>query len=409
MAGTTATEPSRRQRVLFFAEAVTLAHVARPLVLAAGLPPQEHECVVACHSRYERFVHSERWTHTHLDSIPGEQFVRALAQGSPVYDTPTLRRYVQEDLALIERHRPDVVVGDFRLSLSVSARLAGVPYATVTNAYWSPHYARPGFPLPVLPMTRFMPIMLARQLFRLAQPVAFAMHCRPVNQLRREHGLPSLGHDLRRVYTDADLTLYADDEALFPTRGRPATHHYLGPLLWSPPVPLPAWWNTLPADHPVVYVTLGSSGDPALAARVVDALAALDVTVIVAMAGAAARPAPAPNVFVADYLPGLEAARRACLVVCNGGSMTTQQALAAGVPVLGIASNMDQFLNMGALEAAGLGVCLRADRCGARAVAETAGRLIAKGRARVGATGSATGWPGGRPPGWPAPPPSAAG
>jgi UDP:flavonoid glycosyltransferase YjiC (YdhE family) len=68
------------------------------------------------------------------------------------------------------------------------------------------------------------------------------------------------------------------------------------------------------------------------------------------------------NTYIADYLPGLEAAARAKLVICNGGSLTCQQALAVGVPVLGIASNMDQFLNMEALTKAGLARMLRADR-----------------------------------------------
>jgi UDP:flavonoid glycosyltransferase YjiC (YdhE family) len=63
---------------------------------------------------------------------------------------------------------------------------------------------------------------------------------------------------------------------------------------------------------------------------------------------------------VADYLPGDAATARASLVICNGGSLTTQQALAAGKPVLGIASNMDQHLNMGALCRAGAGELLRA-------------------------------------------------
>jgi len=49
-------------------------------------------------------------------------------------------------------------------------------------------------------------------------------------------------------------------------------------------------------------------------------------------------------------------------VICNGGSPTSHQALAAGVPVLGLPSNLDQFLNMQAVEASGAGVLLRADR-----------------------------------------------
>ena len=49
-----------------------------------------------------------------------------------------------------------------------------------------------------------------------------------------------------------------------------------------------------------------------------------------------------------DYLPGIDAAARFNLVICNDGNPTAQGALAAGVPVLEIACNMDQFLNMAA-------------------------------------------------------------
>ncbi len=49
-------------------------------------------------------------------------------------------------------------------------------------------------------------------------------------------------------------------------------------------------------------------------------------------------------------------------MLCNGGSPTSQQALAAGVPLIGIASNLDQFLNMHGVVAAGAGALLRADR-----------------------------------------------
>jgi UDP:flavonoid glycosyltransferase YjiC (YdhE family) len=68
------------------------------------------------------------------------------------------------------------------------------------------------------------------------------------------------------------------------------------------------------------------------------------------------------NIHVADYLPGMKAAARADLVVCNGGSPTTQQALAAGVPVLGLPSNLDQHLNMRALERSGVGLLVRSEQ-----------------------------------------------
>ena len=45
-----------------------------------------------------------------------------------------------------------------------------------------------------------------------------------------------------------------------PTYDRPANHQYLGPVLWSPAVELPGWWDSLPTDRPIVYATLGTSG-----------------------------------------------------------------------------------------------------------------------------------------------------
>ena len=92
------------------------------------------------------------------------------------------------------------------------------------------------------------------------------------------------------------------------------------------------------------------------------ALAELPITVIAATAGKIDRTEVPANAFVADYLPLDLAVQRASLVICNGGSLTTYQALAAGVPVLGICSNMDQLLNMDAIERLGAGMTLRAAR-----------------------------------------------
>ena len=305
----------------------------------------------------------------------GAGILDALAHGRPLYDTATLRRYVTDDLGVLKSIRPDLVVGDFRLSLSVSARVAGIPYATITSAYWSP-YARQRFPLPEHPLVGLLGVTGAQFMFDLLRPFVFAYHTRPMNRVRREFGLPSLGPDLRRVYTDADLVLYADPPELVPINGLPPNHRYLGPVLWSPTVDPPEWWETLPNDKPIIYVTMGSSGSGQLLAKVLEALSEIDCYAIVATAGYALGGPSPPNAFVTDYLSGSEATRLASLVVCNGGSPTSHQALAAGVPVLGIAGNMDQHLNMLGIGLTGAGLLLRSDRASKPAIAEAAQRLL---------------------------------
>ena len=69
---------------------------------------------------------------------------------------------------------------------------------------------------------------------------------------------------------------------------------------------------------------------------------------------------PPSNVHVARYLPLDVVAARCKLVICNGGSLTTYGAFVANAPVLGVCTNLDQLLNMQAVERLGAGISLRA-------------------------------------------------
>jgi UDP:flavonoid glycosyltransferase YjiC (YdhE family) len=350
-----------KRKVLFVAEGATLAHVARPWVLARALDPAHFDVTFARPTAYAWLTTDEPVHTRELWCQDPAIFALRLERGQPLYDLQTLVRYVGDDLALLDSEQPDVVIGDFRLSLSVSARLRRIPYITLCDAYWSPE--RPlRAPLPVLGFTRFIPIPLAALVFRSVAGIALRMHALPMERLRRRYGLASLGFDLRRCYTDADLRLFANFPALFPDVRTSPGADFIGPIAWSP-----AARDDLDfldrEGPPLIYVTMGSSGDPAVLATLLPILEASDRRIAIATAG---RPVPAlrpsNRTFMFDYLPGDLVCRHARLVICNGGSPTTNQALAHGVPVLGIARNMDQFLNMQAISDFGAGLLVRADR-----------------------------------------------
>ncbi len=376
--------------VLLVAEAVTLAHFARIVTLAKALDPDRYEVVVASDPRYASLEKPLGCAFHCLRSVPSEEFEKALARGRPLYSAAALTRYVEDDLALLDRVRPDLVVGDFRLSLAVSAPLSHIPYAAVVNAYWSP-YADIAYPVPDLPMTRMLGVALAQRLFNMVRPLAFALHARPLNRVRRRYGLPPLGSDLRNVYTWGDYTLYADIEEMVPTHDLPDNHRFLGPVLWSTKTRLPEWWRELPEDKPVVFLTLGSSGRADLLPMALAALSQFQVSVVVATAGKVELPDVPAHVHVADYLPVDIASRRARVVISNGGSLTAYQALASGVPVIGVCSNMDQLLNMNAVARVGAGIALRAQHVSERALAEAVAAILdrpsyAEAARRVGHT-----------------------
>jgi UDP:flavonoid glycosyltransferase YjiC (YdhE family) len=363
---------ARRVRVLFIAEAVTLAHVVRPFVLARSLDPSRYEVHFACDPRFNELLGPLPFPHHPIYTIDSELFLKILDLGAQFYSTQRLRDYVETDGKLLAEIAPDLVVGDLRWSLSVSARVAGIPYVAIANGYWSPYVRRQSqrrIPIPDTLWTRLFGVTVTKLLVTLQGPWIFGGQCLPLNGIRRRHGLASLGWNLWRAFTDGDLTLYVDVPDLFPTDNLPANHQFLGPALWSPVGERPAWWDSVPTDRPTVYVSLGTSGRRNLLQVVLDALADLPVTVIAATANRSDLTKVPANAFVSGYLPGEAAAARSAVVICNGGSLATQQALAAGVPVIGLAGNLDQHLNMEAIERAGAGILLRTERLKSRRVA----------------------------------------
>ncbi|MEO7862715.1 MAG: glycosyltransferase [Nitrospirales bacterium] len=370
-----------RTRVLFFVESVTLAHPARAVTLAQSLDPARYEVHLVCDPRYLGLFDELGFPVRPIRSIKSSVFQNRLANGDPLYTTADLREYVQEDLRVLTECEPDLVVGDFRLSLSISARLAGTPYVTVTNAHWSP-YARPHFLVPEVPITERFGPRLAQALFNLIRPVVFAQHANALNKVRREYGFPAVGYDLAHMFSEADYTLYADLPLLIPTLNLPSHHHYIGPVVWSF-AKRPYWWSSLRENTRTAYVTMGTSGRTSVAQMVADSLIGMGWQVLMATADDSTIARVKDQMYIANYLPGMVAARRADLVVCNGGSATVYQALAAGTPVLGIPMNLDQYLMMDYVRRFGAGEMIRAGVSTTELITRTVRRMVESPRYKI--------------------------
>lgn len=370
-----------RRRVLFVAENVSLAQVVRLRVLAGSLDPRRYEVAFAC-SAFDPLIFDGTGFARHaIQSIGAAEMHRRMAWGRRLYGRRTLAGYVREDLALLERVQPDLVVGDLRLSLLIAAPKLGVPHAALINAYWSPLAERARFPVPVHPLVRLLgPRRVAPHVDK-AMPFVLDHFASPVNALRKRYGLPAIG-GLLEVLTGADHTLFPDVPELVPLRASPGpTQCFLGPVLWSPDVPLPREIDG-ERSPPLVYVTLGSSGDVRLIDALLAALGRLPVRALLATAGRF-DPARLPrNVLATRYAPGAEAARRAALVICNGGSSTGYQALYEGAPVLGLPFNFDQSLSMQAIERAGAGIAVLPHEASADRLMFAITALLSDGRYR---------------------------
>src|SRR5438874_2092299 len=77
---------SPRPRILFFAEAVTLAHVARPFALMQTLDPCEYEACLACDPRYDWLLNETPHARRPIHSISTDRFLSAVDKGAPFTD-----------------------------------------------------------------------------------------------------------------------------------------------------------------------------------------------------------------------------------------------------------------------------------------------------------------------------------
>jgi len=364
--------------ILFIGEAVSLAHVARPLVLAQSLDPQQYDIHFACDARYQSLIsaspHIHYWP---IRSIPSETFVKAADRGGFVLQKKDIESYVSQELALFRKVLPSLVISDFRHTVSISAELSHITYATLANIHWSPYRIMEFNPVPKLPM-RSIETRILDKLMPWKQQSATASF----NSIREKYGLGLL-KNYCDLATRGDYTLYTEPPGFIQTMPMPNHHLFLGPILWSPDSPKPSWWQTWNPKLPLIYVTLGSTGVAKRLLEIVRVLREFPVTIVVATAGRAQLKNMPQNVYAADYLPGMEICRLASVVVCNGGSATAYQALSQGTPVVGIWSNIDQYLTMMTIERAGAGLCSSASSDDTQKIQDSISTVLQDSRYRA--------------------------
>ena len=344
-------------RVVMFPDGNFLAHVSRLLEIARVLR-RDFACDVrfAGDGPFMGLPRDARFPVDPCYTVPRDDTL-ALARRAtvvdPVWWSRVVQRSIRSDVDTIARHRPDAVVGDMHWSLHAAARDACVPYVSVVNAAWTRYLDHRLDALDGHVLTRALGRRAAARVMPFARTALLWYWAWPykAHHWRRAARAPATLADVM----EGDLTLFPDVPGLAPVTGCPPTAGYVGPILWEPPTPAPEWLDHLDPNR-TIYVSAGSTGtrelfDLAIAAfggrryDVVMAAGELDVAV----------PASAANIRLARYVPGLAVMRRSAISINHGGNGTVYQALACGVPIVGIPSHVDQQLQLQLCERAGVG------------------------------------------------------
>jgi UDP:flavonoid glycosyltransferase YjiC (YdhE family)/nucleoside-diphosphate-sugar epimerase len=352
-----------KKRILFIAESVTLAHVLRTFQLAKNLSCENYEVFFATSSKPE-FIqdHLLQFHWIQLKSnIDSTYFAKCLDMGRLPFTETLLKSQIQEDIQLIQSLRPDVVVGDFRLSLSISARRCKTPYFNISNITWSP-FALQEEVIPDIQWKRRLGPLLSKKIFQFLKFQTYKKYVKPFLLLANEFGVQNKWNHLLDIYADGDRLLIADLPDLVTLKEVPQNYVFCGPINYSIPIKNNLETTYQKKNLPLICINLGSSGPHHVLEKLIQYLSEFPCQVILSTAGKKWTSFIPSNCQIVPFIDLEQAAKNSDIVICSGGSASAYPCLSQGTPLLTIPSNLDQCLSSQAFVNKGVAIEIRPEQ-----------------------------------------------
>lgn len=324
---------------LLIPSAIGLSHSVRMILVATELMKCGAEVAFASKDSdmIQRYIELEsfRTTDVFLTDFTSNIFT--------AYTTDLIRQCVEDELQVIQRFQPDVIIGDMRLTAAISSRLAGIPYISVVNGYMTDYFN----PVDAMLSKGGLKYRTATFAGKIIQSIQKYKLATPFRTVARHYGI----RDLESLYDflRGDLTLIADLPGFCPLDNLPASFRYVGPLIWEGVnETVPDYLLDRDRSKPLIYATTGNTGQEEFIDLVVDAFGHDNAYDVVLTTGAFIDPGRVPkctNIHVERFIPGSKVMEQCQAVIHCGGNGTTYQALAQGVPAVVVPFNNDQRIN----------------------------------------------------------------
>lgn len=345
------------KRILVMPDGNWLSHTSRPFEIAKLLRKMGHELIFASDGEYMKLPRDAGFPVLPIVTINPNRVLACSRNGRVNwYDHTLIQKCVSAELRLFDQVQPDIVLTDFRLPLSTSCEIAGIPLAVTLNAAWTNYYTVRVNPPEHLAITRILGKRVTNLVIPWIKDFIITFDARPFNKFRRQHGL-SPHKNIWDVWR-GDLNLMVDIPEYGPTKNLPANFHYIGPIVWEPETAVPPWLNQLDPNRPTLYFSMGSTGYARFFDQAIEIFGNTKYQCLMTTAGLVKLTNVPDNFYVTDYAPGSRLMKQSDLVVCHGGNGTIYQAMQHGVPIIGIPTMHDQAFNLDRVEDLGIGIHL---------------------------------------------------
>lgn len=329
-----------------------LAHYLRCIELVRRY--QGAEVFFASSQKYNSLVRQAGHSVVQIEKFNTEQVMACTAK----FDFSWLNKNDIEctflsQAGMMEKLRPDLVIGDTAPTLKMAAEYAGVPYLALMNGYMSRYYACArslSQTHPAYKILSVFPRLITTPVVRLAERISFRLVHLPFRQLRKKYKLRYVSDYLREI--EGDENLICDEEYLFPQNRLPENYRVIGPLIYDGFQQDEEWLRQLPAGKKIILVCMGSSGSWEPLSFMSSADYA-DITIITA--GDAKCIITGGHVLSKSFISLDSVLPHCSMLICHGGNGTIYHGLRHKVPILCLTSHFEQEWNVQRLETLNLG------------------------------------------------------
>ena len=291
---------------------------------------------------------------------------------------------VESELALFNEVKPVAVLTGWCLSVTLSTRVAQVPFVNVLHSTSITEYYEAGlqtWPDRLYWLRRFFSDeRLNRRINRRILTIKFPL--RPYHRIGKRYDLKPFKNFVELL--EGDYTLLADIPEWVGLPRVAPNKRYMGPLVAKIETEVPREVVEIPRDKPIIYFAMGSSGKPKLVAEILEGFAGKPYRVIAPVKGLieSSDIRVPSNVIVTAFLPAHKVNPVAEVSVIHGGQNTVMNACLSGTPIVGMGMHPEQEANLEACVRKGFAIRLNKWRDSATRVLEAIDTQLANTSAK---------------------------